>query len=141
MTASMTTIMTTPKTNRSNISCARDLTRASQTRRSRAYLAAVLSILLFGGGVAAAPLAASAGDATWRLAGTRRDGTTTTSGAPYSTTGVDSTHLEALVGAAVTGAAGTLHLEVDGPSDSNRIVYFVESLGTFATGYPLPTSE
>ncbi len=91
--------------------------------------------------VAGDPLSAAAGGVTWRLAGTQRDGTSTTSGPPYSTRGVDATHLEALVGPSVLGAAGSLHLEIDSPTDSNRIVYFVESLGTFATGYPLPTSE
>lgn len=90
--------------------------------------------------VAADPLAVGAGQVTWRLAGSRSDGRTTT-GDAYPTSGVDATHLEALAGSTATGAAGTLHLEVDAPSASNRIVYFVESLGTFATGYPLPTSE
>lgn len=91
--------------------------------------------------VAGEPLSAAAGDATWRLVGTQRDGTSTTSGTPYSTSGVDATHLEALIGPNVVGAAGSLHLETDARTESNRIVYFVESLGTFATGYPLPTSE
>ena len=90
--------------------------------------------------VSADPLAAVAGQTTWRLVGTRSDGATTTGGA-YSTAGVDPTHLEALVGSAVRGSAGSLHLEVEGATDSNRVVYFVESLGTFATGYSLPTSE
>lgn len=86
------------------------------------------------------PLAMRAGQATWRLAGSRSDGTTTTADA-YATSGVEATHLAALAGARVDGAAGTLHFEVEGSSDSNLMVYFVESLGTFATGYPLPTGE
>lgn len=89
---------------------------------------------------AADPLSPMAGQVTWRLDGTRSDGSTT-SGEAHASSGVDATHLEALVGGAVTGAAGGLHLQVESESPSNRIVYFVESLGTFATGYPLPASE
>ena len=90
--------------------------------------------------IAANPTTAQAGQVSWRLDGTRADGSQTTD-ASYVSSGVDATHLEALIGNQVLGSAGGIHLRVDPSSDSNRIVYFVESLGTFATGYPLPTSD
>lgn len=86
------------------------------------------------------PLAAAAGEVTWRFDGTRSDGSPTSEGA-HSSSGVDATDLEALVGSEVLGSAGSLHLWVDPDSQSNRFAYFVESLDTFATGYSLPTSE
>lgn len=80
------------------------------------------------------------GEVAWGLAGTRSDGTTTTAGT-HTTTGVEVTDLEAVAGSDLGGSAGRLRFALRPPGAANRIIYFVESLGTFATGYALPAEE
>jgi len=76
--------------------------------------------------------------ATWTLEATRN------TGAPISTasrslSGVQVLDLATLVGSGVGGSAGRLGLTLETASAPNRLVFFQESLGTFATGYLLPT--
>jgi hypothetical protein len=80
------------------------------------------------------------GEVAWGLAGTRSDGTTTTAGT-HTTTGVEVTDLEAVAGSDLGGSGGRLRFSLRPPAAGNRIIYFVESLGTFATGYALPAEE
>jgi hypothetical protein len=79
-------------------------------------------------------------EVAWGLAGTRSNGETTTAGT-HTTSGVEVTDLESVAGVDLGGSAGRLRLSLRPPSAANRIVYFAESLGTFATGYALPAEE
>jgi len=76
----------------------------------------------------------------WVVSATRNDGTPLPSGA-VDTSGVDVSHLEAVVGPDVRGAAGRLELTARTPWAGNRLVFFAQSLGTFATGYLLPPAR
>jgi hypothetical protein len=78
------------------------------------------------------------GTTTWRVATTRNDGTTV-SELDHALAGVAVRDLAALAGEGVNGAAGRMLLEPRPGSARNRLAYFVESLGTFATGYLLPS--
>lgn len=73
----------------------------------------------------------------WRVVATRNDGTEV-SDAIASFAGVALRELVRLAGAGVEGAAGRIVLEAQPGAARNRLVYFVQSLGTFATGYLLP---
>lgn len=76
----------------------------------------------------------------WVVAGTHNDGTPIA--APVAeTSGVEVTHLEELLGAGAIDASGRLELIARTPSADNRLVFFAQSLGTFATGYLLPPSR
>jgi hypothetical protein len=46
--------------------------------------------------------------------------------------------LSTVAGVDLGGSAGRLRFSIRSPSAANRIIYFAESLGTFATGYALP---
>lgn len=84
--------------------------------------------------------AAAPASVTWTLAAGKGDGTAIDAD-PFTTSGVEVSHLEAMLGPDVRGAAGSL-LFVAGPSGaSNRLVYFTESLGTFGTGHLLPLAK
>jgi len=76
----------------------------------------------------------------WVASATQRDGDVLPSAA-VDTSGVDVSHLEAVVGPEVRGAAGHLQLTARTPSAGNRLVFFAQSLGTFATGYLLPPAR
>jgi hypothetical protein len=83
--------------------------------------------------------AAAPGSVTWTLTAVKSDGSALEAD-PFATSGVEVSHLEAMLGPAVRGAAGSLLL-IAGPSGaSNRLVYFTESLGTFGSGHLLPTA-
>jgi hypothetical protein len=76
----------------------------------------------------------------WVAVVSRADGTPVDAPA-FDTSGVEVSHLAAVVGPDVNGAAGRLELVARTPSASNRLVFFAQSLGTFATGYLLPPSQ
>ena len=83
-----------------------------------------------------------AAETRWRVVATRNDGTLV-SDATATFAGVALRDLVSLAGTGVEGSAGRLSLEPQPGAARNRLVYFVESLGTFATGYllPAPTSD
>ena len=76
----------------------------------------------------------------WVAAGTRNDGTPIEAPA-VDTAGVEVTHLEDVLGTDAVDASGRLELVARTPSADNRLVFFAQSLGTFATGYLLPPSR
>jgi len=80
------------------------------------------------------------GDTTWRIRTTRNDGSLV-SDVLRAFGGVTVQDLGALAGKEVDGAAGRMHFRVEAEPARNRLVYFVESLGTFATGYLLPDPD
>ena len=90
--------------------------------------------------VAGGPPAIASGEVAWGLAGTRSNGDTTTAGT-HTTRGVEVTDLNTVAGNDLGGSAGRLRFSLRPPSAANRIIYFAESLGTFATGYALPAQE
>ena len=54
--------------------------------------------------------------------------------------GVTVSDLASVAGAGVNGTTGSMRFITEvGPQNSNRMVYFTESLGTFGTGYLLPS--
>ena len=73
----------------------------------------------------------------WRVTATRNSGETVADVA-HVTTAVEVTDLASLAGDAVEGSSGRLSLLAQGATAANRLAFFVESLGTFATGYLLP---
>jgi len=72
----------------------------------------------------------------WSIAARRSDGSTLDGGST-SVDGVLLSHLEELLGDGANGAAGSITFSTTGGAQS-RLVFFSESLGTFATGYLLP---
>jgi hypothetical protein len=54
---------------------------------------------------------------------------------------VEVTDLNTVAGNDLGGSAGRLRFSLRPPSAANRIIYFAESLGTFATGYALPALD
>ena len=95
-----------------------------------------LVLLSFDDAANGVPVAATT---TWRVDARRGDGTPLAV-ASLSNTGVTTTHLVALLGGAAEGASGNV-LFAAGEGAANRLVFFTESLGTFATGYLLPAVE
>jgi hypothetical protein len=85
------------------------------------------------------PYAATRGATTWRLAAVRDTGVPIETD-PVETSGVAVTDLVALVGADARGARGSIVFSAE-PSAKRltRLVFFTQSLGTFGTGYLLPT--
>lgn len=73
---------------------------------------------------------------TWSVDGRRSDGSGFASD-DVAVSGVLLSHLEEIVGSAASGAAGSITFDTAGGATS-RLVFFSESLGTFATGYLLP---
>jgi hypothetical protein len=72
----------------------------------------------------------------WQLDARRADGTRLDA-LPIAVSGVTTTDVVTLLGVAAEGAAGSIRFRAaDGAH--NRLIFFVESLGTFATGYLLP---
>lgn len=80
------------------------------------------------------------GETTWRIRTTRNDGSLV-SDVSRTFGGVAVQDLASLAGDEVRGAAGRMHFRVTGDAARNRLAYFVESLGTFATGYLLPDPD
>jgi hypothetical protein len=82
---------------------------------------------------------AGAASVAWDVTVVRNDGTV----APrrrHATSGVEQSDLVSIGGAQVAGASGGMRFGVaDGAG--NRLVFFAESLGTFATGYLLPAID
>ena len=59
---------------------------------------------------------------------------------PLETTGVAVTDLVSLLGSGARGQRGSIIFEAEAdPKRLTRLVYFTQSLGTFGTGYLLPT--
>lgn len=73
---------------------------------------------------------------SWQLDAHRSDGSVLTAG-PITVSGVRATHVTALLGEAAEGASGSIHFRTDDGAH-NRLIFFVQSIGTFATGYLLP---
>lgn len=72
----------------------------------------------------------------WQLDARRADGSPLTAN-PIASSGVTTTDLVAVLGTAAEGASGSIQFTTaDGAQ--NRLIFFVEALGTFATGYQLP---
>lgn len=80
---------------------------------------------------------AEAATTHWRLTARRNDGQQLAVDA-YTADGVVVTHLEAVLGEAAAGQAGSVLFAADPSGAYNRLVFFTEALGTFATGYLLP---
>jgi hypothetical protein len=74
---------------------------------------------------------------TWTLDATKNDGSPIDAD-PYAANGVSLSDLESLLGPDVNGSGGSLQLTAQAPGAYNRLVFVVESLDTFATGYLLP---
>lgn len=73
---------------------------------------------------------------SWQLDARRADGTRLPAES-VTISGVTSIDLATLLGPAVEGEAGSIHFRTT-EGAQNRLIFFVESLGTFATGYLLP---
>jgi hypothetical protein len=80
---------------------------------------------------------AEAATTRWRLTARRNDGEPLAAEA-YVAGGVDVSHLEAVLGEEAAGRAGSVLFTADPSGAYNRLVFFTEALGTFATGYLLP---
>jgi len=94
-------------------------------------------VLIAFDGTGAEPVAA---ETTWRIRTTRNDGSLV-SEVSRTFGGVAAQDLGSLAGDEVYGAAGRMHFRVEGDPARSRLLYFVESLGTFATGYLLPDPD
>jgi hypothetical protein len=92
-----------------------------------------LLLLSFDDLAGAVPTAATT---TWTLDARRSNGERLAAN-PVSATGVLVTHLDEVLGDDARGAAGSITFSASGGA-GNRLVFFTESLGTFATGYLLP---
>ncbi|MBM4244988.1 MAG: hypothetical protein FJ148_14425 [Deltaproteobacteria bacterium] len=78
-----------------------------------------------------------AAETRWRVVATRNDGSVVSDGV-VGQSGVVLRDLVDLAGPGVEGATGRLVLEPQAGAARNRLAFFVQSLGTFATGYRLP---
>ena len=76
----------------------------------------------------------------WVVDGTSGDGMPIAAPA-VDTGGVEVSHLEEVLGDAAAEASGRLELVARTPSADIRLVFFAQSLGSFATGYLLPPSR
>ncbi|MBY0274457.1 hypothetical protein K2Z84_03875 [Candidatus Binatia bacterium] len=81
--------------------------------------------------------AAEAAVTRWALTARRNDGQPL-SAPELDVLGVQVEHLESVLGEQASGAAGSILLSAGASGAYNRLVFFTESLGTFATGYLLP---
>lgn len=85
------------------------------------------------------PYAAKSAATTWELAAVRDSGVPIEADA-VDTAGVAVTDLVALLGTSARGARGSIVFEAEpSPKRLTRLVFFTQSLGTFGTGYLLPT--
>lgn len=82
--------------------------------------------------------AAAAAATRWDVDARRNDGQQLAA-SELDASGVVTTHLTALLGEAASGQAGSVLLSAAPSGAYNRLVFFTESLGTFATGYLLPS--
>ena len=91
--------------------------------------------------VPGAAYTAVAATVDWTLQATRGDGTPI-GGGTFTATGVEVKDLETLAGPGVNGAAGSMQFGATAVvTPTTRLVFFAEALGTFGTGYLLPTLE
>jgi hypothetical protein len=81
--------------------------------------------------------AAEATVTRWSIAARRNDGQAVTP-PELDVLGVQVEHLESVLGSQAKGAAGSVLFSAGASGAYNRLVFFTESLGTFATGYLLP---
>jgi len=81
--------------------------------------------------------AAEAASTRWSLTARRNDGQSL-SASEVDVSGVAVKHLEEVLGEQAGGAAGSVLFTAGASGAYNRLVFFTESLGTFATGYLLP---
>lgn len=80
---------------------------------------------------------AAAAPTRWTLTARRNDGQPL-EGGEVDVAGVQVKHIEELLGDEAGGAAGSVLFTAGASGAYNRMVFFTESLGTFATGYLLP---
>ena len=85
------------------------------------------------------PYAATRGATEWTLDAVRDVGVPIKT-KPLATSGVAVTDLVTLLGSGARGQRGSIIFEADpSPKRLTRLVYFTQTLGTFGTGYLLPT--
>jgi hypothetical protein len=76
---------------------------------------------------------------SWGITATRGNGATIDVAGPFVASGVTVTDLLSVVGPDADGSSGSLTFDASVSADPlNRLVFFTETLGTFATGYLLP---
>ena len=80
---------------------------------------------------------AAAASTRWTLDARRNDGAAFSAG-EVDVSGVQVKHLEELLGDDAGSSAGSIVFSAAASGAYNRLVFFTESLGTFATGYLLP---
>ena len=89
--------------------------------------------------VASETFSATVGSTTWNVFATRSNGTTIAD-TMFTANGVTVTDLASLLGADVNGAPGGVRFtSFSGSAGLSRLIFFAEALGTFGTGYLLPT--
>jgi hypothetical protein len=85
------------------------------------------------------PFHAARGDTEWTLDAVRDTGVPIKT-KPLQTSGVAVTDLVTLLGSGARGQRGSIIFEAEAsPKRLTRLVYFTQTLGTFGTGYLLPT--
>ncbi len=83
--------------------------------------------------------AATIGSTTWNVFATRNNGHTIAD-TMFTANGVTTTDLASLLGPDVNGASGGVRFStLTFPPDTTRVIFFAEALGTFGTGYLLPS--
>jgi hypothetical protein len=83
--------------------------------------------------------AATVGSTTWNVFATQSNGTTVAD-TMFTANGVTVTDLATLLGSDVNGAPGGVRFtSLASPPALSRLIFFAEALGTFGTGYLLPT--
>lgn len=82
---------------------------------------------------------AVAASVAWDVSVARSDGAIVARNR-HETSGVEPSDLLAIDGAAIAGASGGTRFDAAAGS-GNRLIFFAESLGTFATGYLLPAID
>ena len=82
---------------------------------------------------------AQTGITTWSLAANRNNGLAIEPIPDFVASGVVVTDLASVATTAVNGASGSMTFDANTtPAFLSRLVFFTETLGTFATGYLLP---
>jgi hypothetical protein len=89
---------------------------------------------------AGAPIEPIAMPTRWRLRAWRGDGAVVAN-AEIERSGVAVDDLPVLLGPEAASTAGRARLTASGPRAANRAVFFVQSLGGFASGYALPAVD
>ena len=89
--------------------------------------------------VVGTPYVAKRAETEWTLAAVRDTGVPLEAD-PVTTAGVEVTDLVSLLGNGARGQRGSIIFEAEpSPTRLTRLVFFTPSLGTFGTGFLLPT--